>query len=217
MTGGASSTIVTALERTWAEIRDKHPDVPDAVIVSGKGRKGMQVTWGRWHSDLWSDAHARSVTIPELFVAGECLAQGPEKVLETLIHEASHGVADTRKIKDTSRGNRYHNQKFVAIAEELGLKGPETPHTIRGWSACRLAEGTVDTYESFAALRDAIVVVIGARLEIDDEAEAPTRAPQPKYECGCEGRYIRMSKKVYDEGTILCGICTEPFLEVVAV
>jgi hypothetical protein len=85
-----------------------------------------------------------------VFVSGECLAQGPEMVLETLLHEAAHGVADARKIKDTSRGNRYHNQKFVELAEELGLKGPDVPHTVRGWSSCKLAAGTVDSYESFA-------------------------------------------------------------------
>lgn len=219
MSHGPSSVITTALEQTWAEMRDRHEDIPQVVFVLGKGTKGFEVKWGHWCPDRWQttgDLNTRT-PLPEVFISGECLAQGAEKVLCTLLHEASHGVAHVRKIKDTSRGNRYHNNRFVLLAEELGLKGPEVSNAVRGWSACTLAEGTAESYESLPALRDALVVCIGGRLEIGPEVEAPKpRNPQPKYGCGCEDRFIRMSKKVADEGSILCGICEELFLEVVA-
>jgi hypothetical protein len=38
------------------------------------------------------------------------------------MHEATHGVAWTRQIADTSRQGRSHNGRFRAIAEELGLE-----------------------------------------------------------------------------------------------
>lgn len=215
MTHGPASTVISALERTWAEIRENHPDVPDVMFVSGRGTKGMEVKWGHWCPDQWHEAGARNNHVPEVFVSGECLAQGAHKVLETMLHEAAHGVAWVRGIKDTSRGNRYHNGKFVEVAEELGLVGPEVAHSVRGWTAVTLPEETEQRYESYHALAQAIVVVIGGKLEIGPEAEEPKpRNPQPKYGCGCEDRFIRMAKKVFDEGTILCGLCEQPFLEV---
>lgn len=235
MSHGPSSVIVSALENTWAEMRDKHEDIPQVVFVTGKGTKGAEIKWGHWCPDRWSVRYLGqgeedladtldgiksgrlASHMPEVFISGECLAQGPLKVLTTLLHEAAHGVAHVRKIKDTSRGNRYHNQKFVAVAEELGLVGPEVPHTVRGWSSCTLGESTAATYESLPALEEAIVVCIGGRLEIGPEADEPAkRNPQPKYGCGCEDRFIRMSMKVYESAPILCGLCEEPFLEVVA-
>lgn len=219
MSHGPSSTVVIALERTWAEIRDRHADVPEVVFVTGKGRKQLEVTWGHWCPDRWEETGTEyRKHLPEVFISGECMAQGAGKVMETLLHEAAHGLAWARDIKDTSRGNRYHNQKFVKLAEELGLRGPEVADTVRGWSHCPLAEGTVDTYESYPALAEALVIAIGNKLDMvdPDQAKPPvTRKPQPKYECGCPERTIRMSAKVFDLGPILCGLCEEPFLEVI--
>lgn len=218
MSHGPSSIVVGALERTWAEMRDRHPDVPEVVFVTGKGSKKMEVKWGHWCPDRWQESDARNNSLPEVFISGECMAQGAAKVLETLLHEAAHGLAWVRDIKDTSRGNRYHNQKFVSLAEELGLRGPEVADEVRGWSACRLAEGTVDSYVSLPALAEALVVCIGPKLdEVDpDKAKPPTeRKPQPKYGCGCPERIIRIPKKVLEIGPILCGLCDQAFLEVI--
>lgn len=41
-----------------------------------------------------------------LFVGGE-LQRGNAEILATLLHEAAHGVAATRGIRDTSRQGRY--------------------------------------------------------------------------------------------------------------
>ncbi|WP_156046190.1 hypothetical protein [Herbidospora cretacea] len=54
---------------------------------------------------------------PELFIAGELLALGAARVLQTMLHEAAHALAHVRGIKDTSRsGNRYHNSLFAELA-----------------------------------------------------------------------------------------------------
>ena len=69
---------------------------------------------------------------PELFVAGECLAEGPRQTLQTMLHEAVHALAHARGVKDTSRGGKYHNKReFVALAGELGQPGQTASDPIR--------------------------------------------------------------------------------------
>lgn len=58
----------------------------------------------------------------EVFVGGEGLVRGPVEVLATLLHEAAHALADVRGIKDTSRQGPWHNARFKALAEELGIE-----------------------------------------------------------------------------------------------
>ena len=126
------SQIITALEQAWSAIRDQHPGIPDVVIVTGAGsnQKGLPKGYalrghhwpGRWVTD---PAEPR---MPELFMAGELLAAGGRAVLEVMLHEAAHALAAVRGIKDTSaEGNRYHNKRFMALAAEMGLRGPAGP------------------------------------------------------------------------------------------
>jgi hypothetical protein len=42
------------------------------------------------------------------------------------VHEAAHGLANTRGVKDTSRQGRYHNKRFRALAEELAWRSTTT-------------------------------------------------------------------------------------------
>jgi hypothetical protein len=65
-------------------------------------------------------------------------------VLGTLLHEAAHGLADRRRITDTSRGGRYHNRRYSQLAEELGLQVAQV-HPI-GWSATPVPDATTDCY-----------------------------------------------------------------------
>ena len=98
------------------------------------------------------------VGLAELFVGGEGLRRGAEPVLATLLHEAAHGVAHVRGIKDTSRQGRYHNTRFKLLGEELGLTISQAP-TI-GWSSTELAPGTAVEYvEEIEALASAIVAL----------------------------------------------------------
>ena len=52
-------------------------------------------------------------------------------------HEAAHAIACQRGIKDTSRQGRYHNSRFKAIAEEVGLDVSRDPEW--GWSVTALS------------------------------------------------------------------------------
>jgi hypothetical protein len=75
-------------------------------------------------------------------------------------HETAHALAARRGIKDTSAaGNRYHNKRFVALAAELGLRGPDVPDKITGWSNC-----TLTGQASYDAYADVVAAIDTARL-----------------------------------------------------
>ncbi len=117
-----ASEAVAVLEGVWAAIRARVPEVPEAVLVLASGTEDVRTPrFGHWAASRWrvDDVDTRRA---EVLVAGEALAQGPGQVLSTLLHEAAHGLAHARRVQDTSRQGRYHNQRFRELAEELGLK-----------------------------------------------------------------------------------------------
>jgi hypothetical protein len=63
---------------------------------------------------------------------GEGLARGPADTLGTLLHEAARALAHVREIKDTSPEGRWHDARFKALAEELGIE--VTKDSRIGWS-----------------------------------------------------------------------------------
>src|SRR5262245_48257993 len=95
-----TSRLIASLDRVWAEIRVRHSDVPPVVVAIGAGSIGTPpgvLKLGHFAAGRWQHDTQR---LAELFVGGEGLQHGPIHVLGTLLHEAAHGVADTRGIKD---------------------------------------------------------------------------------------------------------------------
>ncbi len=118
-----ASDLTAALEGLWRAIQTAHPDVPRAVITvaSGGSADGRTMKWGHYAHSAWVIGAGKEGRVSEVMLAGERLAHGPLGVLETMLHEAVHGIATTRKIKDTSRDGRYHNERFCELADEVGL------------------------------------------------------------------------------------------------
>lgn len=118
----AVSALAATLERIWRRIREHHPEVPDAVVVLGAStERGRSVTLGHFSVARWVQKDKSGKTRKaEVMIAAE-LFQDLRDVLEVLLHEAAHGLAHTRKIKDCSRQGRYHNENYKAVAEEVGL------------------------------------------------------------------------------------------------
>jgi hypothetical protein len=146
--------------------------------------------------------------LAELFVSGEGLRRGARAVLGTLLHEAAHGVASTRRIKDTSRQGRYHNRRFAELAGELGIV--VAPDGARGWSATTLPDATAAVYVAeLAGLAEAITAYRSA------EATGPgttTSRNNPPATCRCEpARRIRVARSVLAAGPIVCGCCEAEF------
>ncbi|WP_280471841.1 hypothetical protein [Nocardia cyriacigeorgica] len=221
-----SGSMVAAIEDAWAGLRARHPDVPDVVITIASGSVGRRgVRLGQFGPDRWVHGDAR---LPELFIGGEGFAQGPREVMATLLHEAAHGIARTRGVKDTSRNGAYHNGRYRDIAAELGL-GVER-HKGSGWSITNLPDAAAQTYQQQIAKLGSLLVAhrrterefldeetATGDPEADTEAGAPNSKPSRPHNghsltCSCEPvRRVRASQKTVDAGPILCGVCQQPF------
>jgi len=134
-----------------------------------------------------------------------------------------------RGIKDTSaEGNRYHNKRFVALATEMGLRGPGRPEKVIGWSDCRITD------ETAAAYADVINAIDSARLPFlldeslgtgggegggedggdgQDEGKPKKRGGRRvAVECACQPpRKLHMTPKQIEDGPVICGVCGTPF------
>jgi hypothetical protein len=212
------SRIIAILEHAWAEIRARHPDVPPVVVITGTGRESHgYATLGHFGAERWQYSEGR---LPELFIAGELLAglgghSGGRTVLKTLLHEAAHGLAHTRKVKDCSRQNRYHNARFAALARELGLTPPEAPHPTLGYSGATLDDPAADAW------RDVIEAIDAARLphlgELSTAAPASaataTRAgARFTVTCACEPRRsLSITPRQFETAPLICGACRAEF------
>ena len=223
-----AADLVHAIQDTWQAIRDHHPAVPEVVVTLGSGSLGRRgsLTLGHFAASRWVRDEDE---VHELFIGGEGLARGAAEVLGTLLHEASHGIATTRRIQDTSRQGRYHNAKFAAIAREAGI---EVEHSRElGWSTTTVPETTTALYREQIEALDAAIFAYrrieggliltgpgtgGTDTGSDgDNGEGGDEQPKSKKNghalvCGC-GRKIRASNAVHEAGPILCGLCNEPF------
>ena len=113
-----ASKITGLLEDVYETLRMDTPDLPPVFFKLDHGRTMMAQVWGHFSPNAWTaDGSPRH----EIMIASECLAAGAHQVLQTVIHEAVHALAEARGIKETSRQGRYHNKRFVTLAEELGL------------------------------------------------------------------------------------------------
>jgi hypothetical protein len=200
--------LVAALEHAWTAIRSRHPEVPAAIIVLGSGsptKAGQSMKWGHFASLRWQHGAAR---LPEVLVSGEGLRRTPAEVFTTLLHEATHGLADARGIQDTSRQGRWHNKRFAKLAAELGMTA--TKDDKLGYSPCTLTDRAV-------ADHGAEIGRIGAELKMWRHAEvlgeAKNRTNNNGLACECEcPRKLRIAPATFEAGPIVCVVCGEAFL-----
>lgn len=196
--------LVAALESAWKAVRSNHPEVPEVVIIIGSGTTGKEAKWGHYGSMRWQHG---AIQLAEVLVSGEGLKRPAPEVLTTLLHEAAHGLADVRQIKDTSRQGRWHNAKFAKHAVELGLE-PQKDSRI-GWSHCTLLPDTATLY---AAELDAMGEALQAYRHPEIHLGGSTRKSNNALPCACScPRRIRVARAVLDEGAITCDVCGAAF------
>jgi hypothetical protein len=175
-------------------------------MITGAGSTGRrtELRLGHFAAGRWQVSDEQRVA--ELFIGGEGLQRGGAGVLGTQLHEAAHGLANTRGVKDTSRQGRYHNKRFRALAEELGLEVDHHPRL--GWSLTTLAEQTASVYLE-------AIVQLDRTLTIHREREQPragVRSGGRQLTCICScRRRIRIAPGVLAGGAVLCGVCGQPF------
>lgn len=233
-----ASKLVQAIEQVWAAIQDRHQDVPAVVVTLGSGSISGGMKLGHFAAHRWTaggsdeaGAEVEAEWVSELFVGGEGLRLGAAELLDTLLHEAAHGLALARGIQDTSRQGRYHNAKFKALAEEMGLTSAKVGAI--GWSDTKLTEATAAEYaDELAALSPALtayrraegMVTIGsAGSEGDSDGSGASGDEQDETKrpknglallCGCdEPRRIRVASSTAELGAITCSVCGDEFTE----
>jgi hypothetical protein len=201
----AASAVVAALEQAWTAIRAPHPDVPQVVVILGAGseaRRGL-FKWGHFAAARWQVAGANR---PEVLVSGEGLKRGARAVLATLLHEAAHGLANTRGVKDTSRQGRWHNRRFATLAGELGLKVDVDPKT--GWSQTSLTDQLAGRYAPQLTGLDAALQL----WRHAERQQGPATVAHNLLACSCAcGRKLRVSRTTLEQAPIICGGCQERF------
>ena len=198
-----AAVLVGLLEGAWNAIIDRHPEVPDVVVIIGSGTTGRQAKFGHYAPSRWQDGMRR---LPEVFISGEGLKRSVTEVFTTLLHEAAHALADVRGIKDTSRQGRWHNKQFAALADELGLD--TTKDERLGYSKCTLRPETQAHYQhKLDILQDVLSVYRHPEI-----LTSKTSKSNNALACTCEcPRRIRVSRSVLDEGPITCTVCDAYF------
>ncbi|MEU3343105.1 hypothetical protein [Streptomyces sp. NPDC006668] len=171
----------------------------------------------------WADIQRHHPILPDLAVPESLIGEpssacGRELSFERLLHEAVHGIAAARGIRDTSRAGRYHNRQFLAIAEELGLDHPDERHPSTGFSLVTLAPEAKQRYRpTMDGLQHALNAHSTAiRADTTQSYRGPaTRFPpgkqgRVKAVCDC-GRSVYVVPSVLAQAAILCGGCAKPF------
>lgn len=83
------------------------------TIQSSPKAYGHYTTWDAWNEE--------NRGYREINIAAETLNRPIGNVIATLVHEMVHHYCNLKGIKDTSRGNVYHNKRFREQAEMRGL------------------------------------------------------------------------------------------------
>ncbi|MEO3767982.1 hypothetical protein [Streptomyces sp. B8F3] len=156
---------------------------------------------------------------PESLIGESSSACGAELSFERLLHEAVHGIAAARGVRDTSRAGRYHNRRFLAIAEELGLDHPDEPHPSSGFSLVTLTPAAKKRYRAAGerlrkALRahDAATAADSPRTFRGPAARHGSSGGGVRVKAVCDcGRNVRVVPSVLAQAPIVCGGCGKPF------
>jgi hypothetical protein len=201
----AASAVVAAMERAWSAIRARHREVPEVIVVLGAGseaRRGL-FKLGHFAAARWQVNGQRRA---EVLVSGEGLRRGAVDVLGTLLHEAAHGLADARQVKDTSRQGRYHNRHYARLAAEVGLDVAQDAKT--GWSQTTVGDQLAEVYADVLGDLDAAL-----NLWRYAEQQLPASTGSRNLlacQCPC-GRKLRVAKATLEQAPIVCGACEAPF------
>jgi hypothetical protein len=204
----AASQLLKVLEDIWLEIRRRHPEVPRVVIIIASGTDGKHTRFGHHAPGRWNVAGEQRA---EIMISGEGLRRGATAVLATMLHEATHALAEARGIQDTSRQGRYHNRKFKAHAEELGIT---VEHDDRaGWSITTLPSQTAARYAAqIAALEAAITLWRHDERATTTGTNGTTRRTSNFIAAACPcGRSIRVAASTLAAAPITCDACTGSF------
>ena len=136
---------------------------------------------------------------------GEALALGARAILGTLLHETAHSLDLQAGIQGVT-GDGYHNKKFKATAEALGLTITQAKRI--GWSNTEVSDECAERWGEALALIEAALALTA------DTEQAAGKKGRDKNNlvaiCACEAK-IRLSKKVFELCAPKCQNCEQEF------
>lgn len=185
---------------------------PIITVQSKPGTYGHCTTgkvWKRKEDDTY-----------EMNIAAEVLDCEIEEIIDTLLHEMVHLYCRENGIQEVSRGGKYHNGKFKALAEKCGLLcvkagqyGWNTQGTgndklteyalEKGWSEIKIARGGMIRFPIHTG---ASGTQSGGAPVTGGKRPSSTR----KLKCPKCGNSCRATKAI----RILCMDCNEQMTEV---
>lgn len=193
------SVIVAALESAHAVIQEK-TGAPRATI--NVARKTGRTMGHFTHAKMWK---AGEESFHEIMISANYFERGARAVLGTLLHEVAHSIDLQNGIQGTS-GDGYHNQKFKATAESLGLTITQAKGI--GWSITEVSDACAERWAEALAL-----IENGLALMADAEQGKKTGGRNKNLisaRCGCGG-VIRLSAKVLEKCAPKCDNCGGAF------
>ena len=193
------SVIVAALESAHAVIQEK-TGAPRATI--NVARKTGRTMGHFTHAKLWK---AGEESFHEIMISANYFERGARAVLGTLLHEVAHSIDLQNGIQGTS-GDGYHNQKFKATAESLGLTITQAKGI--GWSITEVSDACAERWAEALAL-----IENGLALMADAEQGKKTKGRNKNLisaRCACDG-VIRLSAKVLEKCAPICKNCRQEF------
>lgn len=194
------SGIVAALEGAHEIIREKTGAPRATILVTRKtGRTMGHFT----HAKLWK---AGEESFHEIMISANYFERGARAVLGTLLHEVAHSLDLQAGIQGVT-GDGYHNKKFKATAEALGLTITQAQGI--GWSVTEVSD------ECAARWADALALIENAmKLMADSESAGKTKGRNKNLkvaQCRC-GEKIRLSLKTLELCAPICSNCETHFI-----
>jgi hypothetical protein len=193
------SGIVTALEQAHALIQEKTGAPRATILVT---RKTGNVAGHFTPSTPWK---AGEEQFHEIMVSANYFARGARAILGTLLHETAHSLDLQAGIQGVT-GDGYHNKKFKATAEALGLTITQAKGI--GWSNTEVSDECAERWaEALALIENALA------LMADTEQAGKTRGRNKNLKvavCRC-GEKIRLSAKTLEKCAPMCQNCGGTF------
>ena len=194
------SGIVKALEEAHASIIEKTGAPRATILVTRKtGRTMGHFT----HAKIWK---AGEEQFHEIMVSAEYFERGARAVLGTLLHETAHSLDLANGIQGVT-GDGYHNKRFKATAESLGLTISQGKGI--GWSVTEVSDECAERWaEELQLIEDALALM----ADTEQATKGKGRNKNLKVaECRC-GEKIRLSAKTLELCAPKCQNCGTEFI-----
>ncbi|MDH6625740.1 hypothetical protein M2271_003551 [Streptomyces sp. LBL] len=200
--------LLAALDALWERLRADVAELPRIRSTVSPTKRRKDHGPERWTVDA-------DGSVSGFVVSADVLQEGPEAVLEMVLHDAAHLLNWVRGVNDTTMRGAYHNQEFLTAADEVGLQWSETAQRTqsRGSENVTLTNPALRRHRpDLAALSDTIPLLL-PHLELPSTVRAD-RVDRLTLRCKCTpARTFRISQTIAAKGPIVCGVCGNLFDE----